>query len=43
MKRMVLGLAFSCVIGVATARDLGQWEASRSRDPGMVPGADAAG
>ena len=28
MKRMVLGLAFSCVIGVATARDLGQWEAS---------------
>jgi len=30
MKRMVLGLAFSCVIGVATARDLGQWEASDS-------------
>ena len=27
MKRMVLGLAFGCVIGVANARDLGQWEA----------------
>jgi hypothetical protein len=26
MKRIVLGLAFVCVIGGANARDLGQWE-----------------
>jgi hypothetical protein len=26
MKRIVLGLAFFCVIGVVNARDLGQWE-----------------
>ena len=32
MKRMVLGLAFSCVIGVATAHDLGHWEASAIRE-----------
>jgi hypothetical protein len=25
MKRIVLGLAFGCVIGVVNARDLGQW------------------
>src|ERR1700733_12729241 len=30
MKRIVLVLAFGCVIGVVNARDLGQWE---STDP----------
>jgi hypothetical protein len=30
MKRIVLGLAFGCLIGVVNARDLGQWE---STDP----------
>jgi hypothetical protein len=28
MKRIVLVLAFGCVIGVVNARDLGQWEAT---------------
>jgi hypothetical protein len=28
MNRIVLGLAFGCVLGVANARDLGQWEAT---------------
>lgn len=27
MKRLVLGTAFGCLIGVADARDLGQWGA----------------
>ena len=27
MKRIVLGLAFGCMFGVANARDLGQWDA----------------
>jgi hypothetical protein len=30
MKRIVLGLAFGCVFGVADARDLGQWETTDS-------------
>ena len=30
MNRIVLGLAFGCVLGVANARDLGQWEATDS-------------
>ena len=28
MKRIVLGLAFGCLIGVVNARDLGQWEST---------------
>jgi hypothetical protein len=28
MKRMILVLAFGCVMGVVNARDLGQWEAT---------------
>lgn len=32
MKRIVLVLAFGCVIGVVEARDLGQWE---STDPAI--------
>lgn len=28
MKRIVLGLAFSCVMGGVNARDFGQWEAT---------------
>ena len=28
MKSLVLGAAFSCVLSVANARDLGQWEAT---------------
>jgi hypothetical protein len=30
MQRLVLGAAFGCLIGVADARDLGQWEAGDS-------------
>ena len=30
MNRIVLGLAFGCVLGVANARDLGQWETTDS-------------
>lgn len=33
MKRIVLGVAVGCLVGVASARDLGQWEAS---DPEIV-------
>ena len=34
MKRIVLGLAFGCVIGVVNARDLGQWGAINN-DPAV--------
>jgi hypothetical protein len=34
MKRMILVLAFGCVIGVVNARDLGQWGAINN-DPAM--------
>ena len=30
MQRLVLGAAFGCLIGVAYARDLGQWESGDS-------------
>ena len=30
MKRIVLGVAVGCLMGVASARDLGQWEATDS-------------
>jgi hypothetical protein len=30
MQRLVLGAAFGCLIGVADARDLGQWESGDS-------------
>ena len=31
MKRIVLGLVLGSVMGVVNARDLGQWENTRSR------------
>jgi hypothetical protein len=34
MKRIVLGVAFGCVIGVVNARDLGQWGAINN-DPAV--------
>ena len=34
MKRMILVLAFGCVMGVVNARDLGQWGASNN-DPAI--------
>jgi hypothetical protein len=34
MKRIVLGVAFGCVIGVVNARDLGQWGAINN-DPSV--------